>query len=219
MSEAERLAEYAAYYRSRAARYAANPAYPETARAERQMADLVAGATSFDDVAGAMVEASVANGRALARDQANARAAVYAETAEDVRALGPAEVLAGLADCRDAAAIVALTSSVENRVVAAVTADEATRQWTADLVTLENAEVWRSAQVPERWRAQLLAWADEGESAARASWSSIAARAGQHQPGWSFDEHTARAVRHRRLVPLPDSVFERRLAEHRERIR
>lgn len=193
-----------------ARRHAADPRYPETARAERALADLVGGATSFDQIAGAMVEASMTNGRALARDQANARAALFAETAEDVRAQGPARVLAGIDGCADAASIVALTSAAESEATEAVTADEKHRLWAMDLATLENAEAWRTAQVPERWRSQLEAWAVEGEATARSDWRAA---------GITFDEATARAERHRRLVPLPDEVFERRLAEHRDRIR
>ncbi len=94
MDDSNRLAEYREYYRSRAARYAANPLYPETAAAERAMADAVDAATSFEDLRSTAIELSLAMGHALARDQANARAAVYAETGETVRAQGPAEVLA-----------------------------------------------------------------------------------------------------------------------------
>ena len=219
MEPGDRLADYRDYYRSRALRYAANPLYPETAAAEQAMAGAVDAAESFEDLQSSAIELSLAMGHALARDQARARAAVYAETAESVRAQGPAEVIADIGGTTDAPALAAMLAAVEQRTVAAVTVDELTRLWTTSLTTLENVEVWRTAQVPDRWRAELDDFARSALADARGAWAQVEEQAARHQSGWTFDPDIARAERHRRLIPLADQVFERRLAEHGSLIR
>jgi hypothetical protein len=219
MEPADRLADYRDYYRSRARRYAANPLYTETAAAEQAMADAVDAASSIEDLQATAIELSMAMGRALARDQARARAAVYAETAETVRAQGPAEVIAQVDSTTDAPALAAMLAAVEQRIGAQVTIDELTRMWTMSLSTLENVEVWRTAQVPDRWRGELEGFAADALVDARATWSQLEEEAAKHQPDWAFDPEVARAERHRRLVPLADEVLERRLLEHGTLIR
>jgi hypothetical protein len=214
MSDSDRLADYRDYYRSRARRSAANPLYPETAAAEQAMADAVDAASSIEDLQATAVELSMAMGRALARDLANARAAIYAETAEAVRAQGPAEVLVGIAGAADAPALASMLAAIEQRTGSAVTVDELTRLWAMSLTALENVEVWRTAQVPDRWRSELERSATDALASERETWGAVVTEARQHQPGWTFDPSVARAERHRRLVPTADSVFERRLAEH-----
>lgn len=214
MQPGDRLADYRAYYRSRARRYAANPLYPETAAAEQAMADAVDAAGSIEDLQSSAIELSLAMGHALARDQARARAAVYEETAETVRAQGPAEVIAQVDSAPDAPALAAMLAAVEQRTSAAVTVDELTRLWSTSLTALENVEVWRTAQVPDRWRDELESFARDALGDARSTWAQVEAEAARHQPGWALDPAVARAGRHRRLVPLADDVFERRLEEH-----
>lgn len=219
MTDSDRLADYRDYYWSRARRSAANPLYPETAAAEQAMAEAVDAASSIEELQATAVELSLAMGHALARDQARARASVYAETAENVRAQGPAEVLAGIEGTVDAPALASMLAAIEQRTGIAVTADELTRLWATSLTTLENVEVWRTAVVPDRWRSELERYSADALAAERESWKQVEAQARQHETGWTFDPAVARAERHRRLVPVADEVFERRLAEHGSLVR
>lgn len=222
MSDEEaRLDEYRTYYRARAARFAAQPDYPATAAAEARLAEAVEQATSMADLQQRVLGDGLALecGRALAGDQARARAALFARTKEDVRAQEPAEVLAGLDAVTDAAALASLGSGAAQRNVQAVTADEHHRIWTLSLLALENVETWRTARVPDRWRVELDGWAEDALVGERQVWQEAVAAGNQQQPGWRFDEAVARAPRHRRLVPLPDDVLDVRLAEHARGIR
>ncbi|MEO6605182.1 MAG: hypothetical protein ABIN55_06180 [Aeromicrobium sp.] len=214
MDDGDRLAEYRAYYRARAERYAANPLYPESAAAEKAMSEAMDAATSFEEFRSKAIEMSMAMGHALARDQARARLAVYQETAEHVRAKGSAEVIAGIDAAKDAPALASMLSEIEQRTQRAVTADELLRIWHMSLTGLENIEVWRTAVVPDRWRSELEGFAAETVSDERKVWKEVLEEASRHQAGWTFDSAAARAERHRRLVPVSDEVFERRLAEH-----
>jgi hypothetical protein len=219
--ESARLDEYREYYRARAARFAAQPEYPESAVAEARLAEAVEQATSMADLQQRVIGGglSLECGKALARDQANARAALFARAGEDVRAQDPAEMLAGLDAVADAAALAALGSGAAQRNGQAVTVDELTRLWATSLLALENIETWRTARVPARWRAELDSRADEAVAGERETWREVVATGAQYQPGWRLDETVARAPRHRRLVPVPDEAFETRLSEHRTVVR
>ncbi|MFL6156449.1 MAG: hypothetical protein ACJ72D_10175 [Marmoricola sp.] len=219
--ESARLDEYRAYYRARVARARAHDEYPAAAEAEARLADAVEQATSMADLQQRILAGglALACGTALAGDQARARAALFARTAEDVHARGPAEVLAGLDQVADSAGLVALGSGAAQREAQAVTVDELTRLWTSALTDLENIEVWRTARVPDRWRSELDGHVAEATASARDAWRRTTQAAAQHSPGWRLDDDTARAPRHRRLVPVPDEAFEARLAEHRRIVR
>ncbi len=219
MEAGDRLAEYRAYYRSRAERYASNPLYPKTAAAERAMADAVDAAGSMEELQAKAGELSIAIGRALARDQANARARVYAETAETIREEGTAEAISAVEKAADGPALVSLLAEIEQRTGAKVTVDEMTRLWSSSLIALENVEAWRTAQVPDRWRADLDRFAADALAAERNTWATVTAEAARRQPGWVFRPAIARAERHRRRVPLGDEAFEQRLSEHGSLIR
>ncbi len=221
VDEQARLDEYRAYYRARAARFAAQSEYPEVAAAEARLAEAVEQATSMADLQQRVLSGGLALecGKGLARDQATARAALFARTQEDVRAQGPAEILAGLDAVTDAAALASLGSNAEQRAGHAVTVDELIRLWSLQLTALENLETWRTARVPARWRAELDAQVDETVAQERQVWGEIVSSAAQQQPGWRLDDQTAHAPRHRRLVPIPDEAFTARLAEHRTIVR
>jgi hypothetical protein len=221
MSDGQRLLEYRDYYRARAGRYAANPLYPATAAAERALADAVEAATSMEDLQQRVISGGLALdcGKALARDQAQARAQMYARTDETVRAQAPAEVLDGLDDIKDAAALVALTAGAQQRAGQAITSDEMTRLWSMSLTTLDNVEMWEHARVPDRWRNELAGYARDAVDRERGAWSQVEAQAQTQCPGWQFSGDLARAPRHRRLIPVPDNAFEARLSLHRSVVR
>ena len=215
------MAEYQAYYRARLRRYDNNPLYPATAAAEREMCAAVEASTSVEDMQQRVVGAglNIATGRALLRDQATARAALFAETSETVRAQGPAAVLAGVDAVTDAAALASLGSTAELDAQRAVTADELTRLWTTSLAALENVEVWQNAVVLDQWRAELAGYVADTSASQRQVWAQLTTDAQQQAPGWRFDEARAREDRHRRLVPMPDATLDRRLAQHRSIVR
>jgi hypothetical protein len=219
MSDENRLGEYREYYRARAARYAADPNYPATAAAEQALSDAVSRASSMADLVHEVGVLALECGKALATDQANARASLYARTADPVRGQAPAEMLAGVGGVTDAAALAALGSAAEQRAGQAVAADELTRLWSAGLTALENVEAWQQARVPQRWRAELDGYAADALRSEREVWGQVVAEAQRHQAGWRFNQATASAERHRRLVPVPDGAFAARLSEHGRLVR
>ncbi|HET6154230.1 MAG TPA: hypothetical protein VFE15_14905 [Marmoricola sp.] len=220
-TQSTRLEAYRGYYRARAARFAAQPDYPATAVAEARLAEAVEQATSMADLHQRILDGGLAleAGKAMAEDQARAQAGLYERTNEEVRALAPAEVLAGLDAVSDAAALATLGSGAAQRSAHAVTVDEITRLWATSLVALENIEAWGTARVPARWRSRLDGYVAEASTGEHGVWQEVVASAQQQEPGWRFDEATAHAARHRRLVPVTDEVFAQRLGEHRQIVR
>ena len=79
--------------------------------------------------------------------------------------------------------------------------------------------MWRSAEVPDKWRSELEKSAAEALKADRENWEQLIKEGQQHSPGWTFDPEVASAERHRRRVPVSDAMFAQRLAEHGSLIR
>lgn len=215
----KRYADYVEYYRARARRVATNPLYPNAAAAALAMLTAIERAGSLEAFQSTVGDLPLRCATALARDQAEAKATLFAETDEAVRAQEPAEVLARLDAVTDVPGLTALANAAAQRAATATTIDSFMAAFGTSFTVLENIEVWQTAQVPDRWRAEVDGWVADAIRDARAGWQEVETAARAWEPMWTFDEDTLRERRHRRMLPYPEKVLDRRLAQHRSWVR
>lgn len=220
----KRHAAYLAYYKARAARYQANPIYQQTAATETVIAESLAAATSLEqwDEQAKNQKLNLASATALICDQARVEANHWRSLDEPVRASGPEALLEefdyGTLE-HDAVGIAMRAAEIRDQNRKDITVDELVRVFETRILILEQREIWATAEVPERWRAELAETIAESTADGREVWQSATLPAArQWDEDWTFDSELVWETRHRRRIPLPDEVVARRLQQFEDEI-
>lgn len=211
--------EYIEYYRARLRRYDGDPHYPRTAAAQRAMLGAIETAPDLESVGQRVIGEAlhVKCAVALVWDQEEARAKLYGELDEPVRAAPHRQVVDALAarDFTDVAALNTMVSETLDRSNAPITADEVPRDefWNA-LKVLEDLAIWETAEVPDEWKAERAEFI--AETRARMAETAATSRDGVRKfvPDYAPDWDALWQTRHRRRLPLPDDTLRRRIAEY-----
>lgn len=213
---AQRLADYVDYYRVRAERAAESGHYPASAAVERERYEAIASCEHVEEFEAKNAAGDFGNrlGVAQARDQASIRLKHYRETKQDVRAAGQQAILDMLEGVGDVQDLITKLGEAENAASLAITIDGMADRVADDIPRLEALEVLERAEVPDKWREERERSAAAIRASAAESFAEQSARNREYQPDWRLDYTLVREDRHRRVIPLPDAVLERRLAEH-----
>ena len=215
----QRHEEYVGYYRARAAKYAADPAYADTAAAEAELLKSIEEAPDLESWGVEMQRRNlnVACAVALARDHARAEAAFFDEIFEPVRAAGGKRLMAELtsAEGLTAADVAARVGGIydENRKEVAI--DELERVFEGDMYVLEELEILQTAEIPGEWRAFYDDAAADYVKDGRENWTkSVLPAHRMWDPNWRFKPEKIWETRFRRRIPITDEVLRRRLAQY-----
>ncbi|MBM3672990.1 MAG: hypothetical protein FJW86_12535 [Actinobacteria bacterium] len=213
----ERHREYVEYYRVRTAKYDGSTIYQESARTEHALLDAFEQSATLEEAAEKVTAGNLATANAIAllNDQWRARLEVYEELEETVKAEAPRQVMAAVEGVTD---VVDATSRV-NRVLAAgaiaETADELHRvEFVGDLAVMEQLEVYRRAEIPDRWRSLYDAEIARTEQDGREVAAEVAAKRAL-VPDWKLDHDELWETRHRRRIPISDDALRARIEQHR----
>lgn len=215
----QRHQEYVEYYRARLRRYDGDPNYPRTAAAQRAMLDAIETAPDLETFGKRVIGEAlhVKCAVALVWDQEEARAKLYEELEEPVRAAPHRQVAETLAakEYTDVAALNTMVSQTLERSNAPITADESPRDefWNT-LKVLEDLQIWETAHVPAEWKAERAEFI--AETHARTTEMAATTRDGVRKfvPDYAPDWDALWQARHRRRLPLPDDTLRRRIAEY-----
>ena len=132
-----------------------------------------------------------------------------------MRALEEAQLIREVPAAKDAAELHAIVRRASKAAREAITVDEFHRVFIDDLEQLEELEVLERAEIPARWKAQDRAYAEREVAKAREDFQEKMARLREHVADARFDVDVVPAPRHRRLMPFPDAVLQRRFAAFR----
>ena len=210
--------EWLDYYRALAARYQDNSLYPTAGPAAWQTMDVIDDAPDIDAFKKTIWTGTLLldHAKSLVRDRETARAAAYDAVGDAVRAHGARTILSSLDGIVDLPSLNDMLAAVREQTERAAAIDAVVDRVGDDLAALEDLEVWETAEVPEEWQDELADLAAAAYAAGVLRWrDEIAPAACQIWEGWSFDDREVWADRHRRRLPLPDAVVERRLEQHR----
>lgn len=217
----QRHQEYLAYYEARLRNVAGNPLYPHTEAAERALCDALRSAPTLEAFRERLEreKLEVACAVARVRDQATARAALYDELEEPVRA-GPEKAVLALLDSRAFTDVQSLTEAVgaiEGEWRQRIAADETLIEelW-SDWKILEDVEECEQAIVPHAWHPERLERAArERRTGAEHHHQVTLPETRKFIPDYQPDYQALWQVRHRRKMPLADLIVQRRIACHR----
>jgi hypothetical protein len=215
----QRQQDYVDYYRARLKKYEGNPRYANSLAAEKAMFEAISGAPNLQAFKHRIEAENLPFhcAAALTKDHALARKAFYESLHEDVRARGPAQVLAALPTLRTVADLTTRATEILKRNAEEIAVDLFVELFHSDFLFLGNLEVYETAQIPARWNARRAGYVKREVDAHRAHWKNhVIPEARKWSPGWKLDYAAAWLPRHRPRFEVPDAALERRIQRHRK---
>ncbi len=215
----QRQKEYTEYYYVRMKKYEGNPMYKNSYETEKALYELMRDATSKEEYQKKFFgeKLNIKNAIALVKDQESARLKHYGEIKDPIRARGSQEILDVVDSFESEAEITTKIPKLQQKNSVAVSVDGFADYFFDDFPVLESLEVARRAEVPSRWKSEQEEYIKDTIAKGREEWQNrVVPNARQWDPNWKFDYSLIQEDRHRRRIPVPDSVVQRRLTEHKE---
>jgi len=217
----QRQKEYTAYYAARMKKYENNPMYKNSYESEKALYELMRDAKSEAEYKEKFFgeKLHLKNAIALVKDRELARLKHLLDIKEVVRARGPQRILAEVDQIPDVATLTERCNEINQASSLEISIDEFTDHFYSDFVWLENYEVWRTAEIPGRWKARVEKNLKEDLAQTRKLWREVdvpAAR--QYDPRWRLNYDLLKEERHRRKIPVQNEALDRRIQEHKQYI-
>ena len=213
----QRHQEYIKYYRSRMLKYKNNPLYKNSFETEKSLYNAISNSKNLDEFGKKIEENNLAvkNAIALVKDQETARKKHLKELKEYVRLKAPLRILEIIDSMESDMELVETVSKIEADVSIEISIDLMTDYFYNDFLSLEEIEVYKSAEVPEKWQNEINhEYPQEMISLGRESWTNdVLPSTHNWDPQWEFDFDLIWEERHRRLIPVSDEVVRKRIEQ------
>ena len=213
----QRHQEYIKYYRSRMLKYENNPLYKNSFETEKSLYNAISNSENLDEFGKKIEENNLAvkNAIALVKDQETARKKHLKELKEYVKLKAPLRILEIIDSMESDMELVETVSKIEADVSIEISIDLMTDYFYNDFLSLEEIEVYKSAEVPEKWQNEINhEYPQEMISLGRESWTNdVMPSAHNWDPQWEFDFDLIWEERHRRLIPVSDEVVRKRIEQ------
>lgn len=211
----QRHKDYVDYYEARMKRYENNPNYPFSYQSEKAMYEAIASCEKLEEFKDKMMAGNlnVKNAIALAQDQATTRKAHYEVLKEIIRQKGQEEILNRVEEAQTDIDLANLLAEIEQKNSLEIAIDEFLSSFYGNFKLLEDLEVYKNAEVPAEWKSERQMGIERDSKAIKESIESDEENAQSWQQGWQYKFEQLWEERHRRKIPVPDTVLEKRIAE------
>lgn len=214
------LNDYVLYYEARMKRRENTKVYLHSYPSEKAIYELVASCKDMEalQARGAEIRTlALQNSIALVKDQEIYRKRIYEDCGEFIRAGAPANILAQADDMQTDMELVEMVSRVHQKNSIDITVDQLTGIFYSDFVAMENIEVYQQATIPEEWKKDCEAYAQETMNRGKKLWEETELPEARHwQPGWTLNYALLQEDRHRRLIPVNDAELEKKILLHKK---
>ena len=149
------------------------------------------------------------------KDQETARKKHYEELKEYIRLHAPERILDKVDSVETDLELVKMVNDIESEVSIEIIVDLFTQEIYNDLMMLEEIEVYQSAEVPDEWKNEInhqipQEMIEEGVK----DWKeSFVPNARNWDPNWQYNASLIWEERHRRVIPIPDEILEKRIKQ------
>lgn len=211
--------EYIDYYKSRMLKYECNPMYEKSYKTEKGLYEAIANSSSLDEFKKKLEEKNlvVKNAIALVKDKETARKKHFEEIKEFIRLKAPNRILEITDSIQNETELIQKSNEIESEVSIEISIDLFTDIFYSDFPMLENIEVWQTAEVPEEWKQDLNKYITEALKEGKTSWErEIIPNARNWKPDWTFDFNLIDEERHRRKIPVPNPIIEKRIEQFKK---
>ena len=210
------LADYKAYYKARMDRYEGNPMYQFSYQSEKALSDAMNSCNELIEFKDKIGDLNIKNAIAMVKDKATARLKHYEELQETVRALEPKYQLERIDAAKTDMDVVEIASKASHEAMILISIDLMVDHFYGDIIpSLETLEMLRTIEGAEKYQSDIDYSISEEIKSIKEGVVDLEENAQSWQEGWKFSPDLIWEFRHRRKVPLPDSVVEKRLNEYK----
>lgn len=215
------LKDYIEYYKVRMQRYEGDKMFAYSYQTEKALYECIASVKTMEELqqskATELGKLAVENGIALAKDNATCRLQFYKKEKEDIYAKAQQELLDKVTTVRDAYSIATISNEVLAKNNIAITIDNL---WPMEFFNkidlLEKIEVCQKAIVPDKWKAEMKNLEKEYIKFLQDQIKLFLQSIRNYQSDWKLDYDILWEYRHRKKIPLPDTILKQRIAEHQQ---
>lgn len=206
------LADYKAYYKSRMDRWEGNPMYPNSYQSEKALFLAMDSCNELLEFKDKMGDLNIKNAIALVKDKETARLKHYEELKETVRAKGPQFILERIDQANSDMDVVEISTKADHEALILISVDLLTDHFYGDIIPrLETLDMLRNAEVPDKYSSNIQESIGEQIQKIKEGVADLEKNAQSWQQGWQFNPDLIWEHRHRKKMPLPDAVLEKRL--------
>ena len=199
------LEAYKQYYLLRMKQREGNADYSNTYAAEKALFDIINSCTTLEAFKDKIGNTNEEVAMVLVTDEQNIRLRHYGEIKETVKAACCRRILDKVKQCKNVSELVTMVNEEQNLSNIEITTD--TIYPFADMLFLENMEIWEQAEVPAAYKERYAAYANEERANIEQAYTAIEKEMNNWQPGWKFNFEKIDEERHRRLLPYPNEVI------------
>ncbi len=200
------LEDYKTYYRLRMQRYENNPDYKNSYESEKAIYEAIASCNVLEEFKNKPGNLNEKNAVALIVDEYNIRLKHYNEIKEPIRAEGCIRIIEKAKTIDKVAELITMVGEEENKTMLAITADSISPF--DDAGYLERIELGEKAEVPDKYKASYLQYANEEKQNLVNTYNNTEKNLNNWEPGWKFNFDRIWEERHRRLLPFPDATIQ-----------
>ena len=208
------LEDYKKYYQVKAARFANDPEFPETLKAEQELCNAMLSCEKLDEFRDKIGNLNNKVAVAYTIDKYNIRLKHYLEIKETVRAKGPERILQKAGAYENPSDLITMVTEEENKNSIEITVDSI--QPFDDWTLLERIEVYEKAEVPEKYKADILEKIEGMKNSIRERLNSNETEYKKWVPSFQFNGNLVSEERHHRKFPFKDEDIKTRLEEFKK---
>lgn len=210
------LIDYKAYYKARMDRYEGNPMYTFSYQSEKALSDAMDSCNELIEFKDKIGDLNIKNAIAMVKDKATARLKHYEELKETIRALEPKFQLERIDQAKTDMDVGEIASEASHEAMILISVDGLLDHFYSDIIpSLETIEMLRNIEGAGNYQSDIDYSIQEEIKSIKEGVQELEENAQSWQQGWKFNPDLVWEHRHRRNIPLPDAVLEKRLNEYK----
>ncbi len=208
------LADYKLYYKTRMDRYENDPLFKHSFMSEQALYRAMESCNDLADFKDKIGDLNIKNAIALVKDQETAKLNHYKEIKENIRAVAPQQILEKIDTAKDENEVVTITTDIEQKSLIAISIDGFLDAiWLDFIPMLEKLDIIKSAEMPAKHETDRQREITEIKTNIAEKWADMHKNARQREPTWVVNLDTIWEHRHRKKIPINDTVLTQRMNE------
>ncbi len=207
------LEEYKAYYALRAERFANNPNYSNSYKAEKDLSEAMQSCNTLDEFKERMGNKNELCAIALAKDEYIIEKQFFEKHQEKIRQSAAENILAGVDNYDNVMDLISFITETENKNSIKISMDESNRMLIEEWSSLDTIEMFENAVVPDKYKNDMLNSAKNIKEEMNERVKSLEENNDAWEPGWRLQPDVVLEYRHKRLLPYKDEHINEQLSK------